>query len=227
MKFFPLHAEIDKTINQLISRIWKLRDGEIREQMERAGSVYNKNWGVSVVHLKNMASELKRDQELARRLWCREIRETMILATMLGDVEQMSFDELNEWGDMLPAPELSEHMGRYLLSDPRIKESLLIGWMENGPHYKRLASAMAVGWRFRFYPDAGFEALNEIFPILKKQIETGKFSHPGGFVLKMAGRFSEKNCEVVLSLIHDWKQDENNYVRRVAEDVKQEIELFL
>lgn len=227
MKFFPLHTEIDKTINQLISRIWKLRDGEIRAQMERAGAAYKKNWGVSGVHLKNMASELKRDQELARRLWYREIRETMILSTMLGDVEQMSFDELNEWGDMLPTPELSEYMGRYLLSDPRVEESLLIDWMENGPHYKKLAAAMAVGWRFRFYPEAGFEALKEICPLLKAQIETGEFSRAGGFVLKMAGRFSQQNRDVVLSYIPDWEQDENNYVRRVAEDLKEEMELFL
>jgi len=227
MKFFPFHAEIDKTINQLTSRIWKLRDGDIREQMERAGASYKKNWGVSVVHLKHIASGLDRNQELARRLWFREIRETMILATMLADVEQMSLDELNEWGDMLPAPELAEQMGRYLLSDPRNGESLLIGWIEKGNQYKRLAATMAVGWRLRFYPDAGFGALQEIFPVLKEQVEKGKFSRAGAFVLKMAGRFSKENRDDVLSVIHEWKADENIYVCQVAEDAKEEIELFL
>ncbi|MGM0377057.1 MAG: DNA alkylation repair protein [Bacteroidota bacterium] len=227
MKVFPVNAEIDETINQLMTRVWKLRDGEIREQMERAGTSYKKNWGVSVVHLKNIASGLKRNQELARRLWYREVRETMILAAMLADVDQMSFDELNEWGDMLPAPELSEHMGRYLLSASFFGESLLVDWIGKGTPYKRHAAMMAVGWRLRFYPEAGFVSLNEIFPLLKEQIETGKFIRAGAFVLKMAGRFSEENREAVLSLIHDWTLDKNIYLRQVAQDAKEEIELFL
>ncbi len=69
MKVFPFNEEIDETINQLTARILKIRNGEIREQMQRAGTAYKKNWGVSVVHLENIASELERDQELARRLY--------------------------------------------------------------------------------------------------------------------------------------------------------------
>ncbi|MFW6042975.1 MAG: DNA alkylation repair protein [Marinilabiliaceae bacterium] len=227
MKFFPLNPEIDKTLKPLMVRLWKLRDGEIREQMERAGALYKENWGVSVVHLKNIASELQQNQDLARRLWYREIRETMIVATMLADVDQMSFDELDEWGKMLSASELSEQMGRNLLSDPRITESFLIAWLENGSPNQKHAAAMAVGWRLRFYPEAGFGSLNEVFPLLKEQIETGKFSRAGAFVLKMAGRFSKEKRDEVLSLIHEWKQDENMYLRQVADEAREEIELFL
>ncbi|MFO8000736.1 MAG: hypothetical protein R6U46_05795 [Marinilabilia sp.] len=227
MKIFPLQPEIDRKVEEVITTIRHLKSGETSDLIKGSGVVYKKNYGVSLVHLREMAAGMEKNQELARRLWYREIRETMILATMLAVVEQMGSDEIEQWGEMIHTIELSEQMGRNLLNCPSISEGILVGWLDSHHFYRKYAAAMGFGWRLRFYPETGFDSCDIVFPLLKKGLEDKRFMRAGGFVLKMAGRFSKENRDAVLFLIHEWKQDKNIYLRQVAQDAKEEIELFL
>jgi hypothetical protein len=227
MKYFPYQAETDEKISRLMARIRPLQNGETYNQMKSAGVTYKKNMGVSIVHLRQVAAEEKPNQELARRLWYREFRETMILGAMLAEAEQFQDGELDKWGDMIPAAELSEQLGRHLLCQPEITESFLIGWLENDNFFKKYASAMGIGWRLRFYPDRGFSALEQIFPVLRKFFETHKAHHGAAFVLKMAVRFSPDHRSSVIKLVEEWKQQKNPVLEAAADEIREEIDLFL
>ncbi len=226
MKFFTINPEIDNHINFLMRQIRHLMDGEASELMMKSGADYRRNYGVSLVHLRKMGSEIDQNNELARRLWYREIRETMILATLAANIKQLTIVELNQWGGMINTIELSEQMGRNILCSPEITDDFLSDWLQSEGFYKAYAAAMGIGWRFRLHPEQGFESFSSVLPLLKKLSGQSRFLRATAFALRMAGRFSVIYRPLVLSVVDEWKQDENSSVRQVADDVGYELSLL-
>jgi hypothetical protein len=225
MKFFPDNLAIDQKIDFLMKKFRKLMDGEISGLMTTSGAVYRKNYGVSLVHLRKLASELDKNADLAIRLWYREIRESMIMATLLADFDQLGAGELDQWGEMVHTLELSEQLGRNLLSQTVVPESFLSGWLNSDHFYKQYAAAMGIGWRLRLRPEVGFHALDEIIPRLKILSGQPQFMRAGAFLLKMAGRFSDAHRSLILLVVGDWMQDDNSSVKQIGDDVKYELDV--
>ncbi|WP_291860178.1 DNA alkylation repair protein [Marinilabilia sp.] len=225
MKFFPVEPEIDRQIESLMRQIRHLKDGETAEMIERSGARYRVSYGVSIVHLRKMAAETPVSTGLAIRLWARQVRETMILATMVVDFESLPQKEIQEWGEMLNTIELSEQMGRNLLADKKVPAEFLISWLKSEQFYKQYAATMAIGWRMRLIGDEGFQELPEILDDFKKLASEFRFMRAIGFVLKMAGRFSSFQTQV-LNEAKEWQKDDNPYVAEVGRDVVFELEAF-
>lgn len=224
MKFFPVNPDIDKKMNILMKKIRHHKNGETSDMMKNSGAGYCQNYGVSLVHLREIAATMEKDNSLSRLLWYCEIRETMIVATLLLDVEEMENAELEQWGEMVSTIELSEQLGRNVLSNPAINETLLKSWLENGGFFMQYAAAMGAGWRFRLYPDAGFDLFETCVPHLKELSGNPRSLRAGSFALRMAGRFSSLHRPLVLSIARGWQVDDNAYLRQAGEEVEYELE---
>lgn len=224
MKFFPVNPDIDKKMDLLMKKIRHHKNGETSDMMKNSGAGYCQNYGVSLVHLREIAGGMEKDNYFSRLLWYREIRETMIVATLLVDVDKMENEELEQWGEMISNIELSEQLGRNILSNPGINETLLKSWLENERFFMQYAAAMGAGWRFRIYPDAGFDLFESFLPHLKELSGDLRSVRAGSFALRMAGRFSSLHRPFVLSIARGWKVDDNAYLRQVGEDVEYELE---
>ncbi len=92
MEYF-LQNETGDEVDRIVARLNKLMDGDVSGQMKDKGVDYKLNYGASVLWLKNLAREYEGDNRLAERLWLREIRETMIIATWMNGIVS---DELAE-----------------------------------------------------------------------------------------------------------------------------------
>jgi 3-methyladenine DNA glycosylase AlkD len=226
MKFFPVDPEIDQRIEFLMRQIRHLKDGETAELIEKSGAHYRINYGVSLVHLRKMVEGVSLSTELARRLWHRQIRETMIIATMLLEFDQMTDQELNEWGHMLNTIELAEQLGRNFFVVPDVPSTVVIFWLKSEHFYMKYAAAMGIGWRLRMHNHEGFSELPDVLPTLKSMASDPRFCRAVGFALKMAGRFSSFQ-QLVLEEVKEWQKSDDVYVCRVAEEVIYEVEAFL
>jgi 3-methyladenine DNA glycosylase AlkD len=65
-------------------------------------------FGVSYANLGKLAKEIKKDHELARRLWKTGNHDARILATMIADPRQFSSAEIDDWSKNLPNYIISE-----------------------------------------------------------------------------------------------------------------------
>ena len=227
MKFFPVDSAVDEMIENLMRQIRHLKDGETAELIEKSGAHYRVNYGVSLVHLRKMAETLSPEDALARRLWYRQIRETMIIATMVADVKVMGEEEVNAWGDMLNTIELSEQMGRNLLVKKEVSQVFLENWLQSGHFYKQYAGAMGIGWRIRMSGEAVFEDIDALLPILESMVEEVGNHRAVGFALKMAGRFLPSVRPVVFKMIEQWSTSFQPDVKQLAEEVRFELEAFM
>lgn len=114
MRFF-LQDEISEQVDQIIRSFNKLMDGDVSEQMEQKGLEYKVNYGTSVLLLRQQAQKYKGNNELANRLWYREIREAMIMATLIAEPDEAFDATLKEWLKVLPTNEMAEQTGANLL----------------------------------------------------------------------------------------------------------------
>lgn len=65
--------------------------------MARFGINAHHTLGVSMVELRGMAKKIGRDHVLARQLWASGIHEARILAALIGEPEQVTGREMEEW----------------------------------------------------------------------------------------------------------------------------------
>ncbi len=224
MKFFTVNSDMDSRVESLLRKIALHKNGETSDSMKSAGAVYKLNYGVSLVHLRQMASGITPDQNLASRLWHRQIRETMILATFFAQPEKMDEAEINEWGQMIGTIELAEQVGQNFLTRASISETIVENWLKTDFFYMQYAALMAIGWRFRFSGEPEHILFSTILSHLEKLVNDSGMVRPVGFVLKSAGRFIRNYRSDVGDLAERWTQSDNPLKREVGEDVKSELE---
>ncbi len=114
MKYF-LQNKTGDEVDRIVARLNKLMDGDISGQMRNKGVDYKLNYGASVLWLKNLANEYQGDNDLAERLWLREIRETMIIATLVARPDKDFIKKIDFWMKGLVSDELAEQIGVNLL----------------------------------------------------------------------------------------------------------------
>ncbi len=224
MRIFPANEALEKEISALLSQINHLRNGDTAQLISESGASYLKNYGVMLVHLRQMSKSLSRNNELARRLWFREIRETMILATLVALPDELKDEELNEWGKMTDTVELAEQMAMNILGKREGSDNLLYSWLNSSSGFLSYAAAMGIGWQYRFLGAKGFGSLPDCMKRLEELSAQPGFMHPVGHALKMAGRFSPANRDLIMNTVREWSRSENEPTRQVAMETAFELE---
>ncbi len=224
MELFLPNQRIDNEINALLVKIQHLRNGDTSQLMAHSGASYLKNYGVMLVYLRKMAQESFKDNELARRLWFREIRETMILATLTAHPMRLDDAELNKWAPMITTIELAEQMSMNLLGKRAGSEALLKEWLNSSSSLQRYTAAMSIGWQYRFLGEKGFADLENCLDRLKELSSDKQFIRPVGHALKMAGRFSPVYNSLVINVIHNWSSSPDDSTRQLAQEIEYELE---
>lgn len=225
MKIFAFQENLDNQQKKILSRIRQLMNGEVSEQLQAAGMNYKKAFGVSLVHLRQLARDFTTNNQLAERLWFRDVRETMILATMLADADGLTEEQLNEWAPQIVNIEIAEQIAFNLLGRKKDVESLMESWLFHPLIYVRYAALMAMGWHFRFMDNglSGFVSGN--FSTLKELASDKTLVRAVAHCLKMAGRFDVALKGPVTQLAESWSHSDDALLRRAGLDILDEVNL--
>jgi hypothetical protein len=224
MRIFPVNDALDKEIGAFLSQINHLRNGDTAQLISESGASYLKNYGVMLVHLRQMGKCSAKNNELARRLWFREIRETMILATLVALPDELEDEELTEWGNKIGTVELAEQMAMNILGKRAGSDGLLFSWLNSSSRLLSYSAAMAIGWQYRFLGARGFGNLPDCMKRLKEWAAQPGFILPVGHLLKMAGRFSPAYRDLIMNTVGEWSSSENELTRQVAVETAFELE---
>lgn len=97
MILFFTNPELDRQISQIKRQIRLSMDGIIADSMTSYGITYKKNYGVSINRIREIAKSFEKNHDLAQRLWLLNIRETMILATLLQPINTFTYELASQW----------------------------------------------------------------------------------------------------------------------------------
>ena len=222
MKFF-LQDDISEQVDRIIRSLNKIMDGDVSEQMEGKGLSYKLNYGASILWLRQMAKKYAPNNRLAERLWSREIRETMVLATLIAEFKENFLVTMEDWMNSIPTPEIAEQLGANLVWKHPDLYTFAINNINSNSRNKQAVIWVALS----AYLQKGFkmeeEQYGELLVLLEKTInDNNKFD------LRVKGRFLRQLCRVsrmqmgnVEGVMDKFK--ENDSVSWLREDVLTEI----
>ena len=223
---FFLQDDISDKVDQILKRLNKLMDGNVSAQMKDHGLEYKLNYGASLLWLRNLSEKYADNNELANRLWHRQIRETMLMATFIADAQTISKLRIEEWGDSLQHDEIAEQLGNNLLFKLNDLDSLAQDWLESESEHKQ--AAIWVGLSV-FVQRGGI--IDDVFVNKYLQAIHDSFNQTSSFILRVQGRFLRSVCRKNDEFLNKveafvYKISEHPNSAWLVEDVKTEIKFL-
>ncbi len=111
-----IFSVVDNKYNEIVKQLYLSMNGVTSDRMEELGLNYPKNFGVSLVRIKEIAAKYMPSHELSQKLWKAKFRETKIIAFMLEDLKIVSIDSVLEMASQIDNIELAETGAMYLFS---------------------------------------------------------------------------------------------------------------
>jgi 3-methyladenine DNA glycosylase AlkD len=225
MKFYISNPELDNQILQIRRTIRLSMNGIVSDQMVNSGIIYKKNYGVSIPRIKEIAKTYTPNHDLAQRLWALQIRETMILATLLEPVDKFTPEIAKEWAKSFNQIEIIEQSCMNLLCKLEFANSLAAEFIQSENQWLQTTGFILYARIF------GKINQNEIIEIIKKTITLSVTDnlHLYKSLALCLSRFCRKDKEIatyILKEIEVFSQSSSTGQRYIYNEVKQEI-LFL
>lgn len=106
MEFILDNPQTEATFQEILQQIKRMKNGVVADAMEEKGLEYKRNWGVSIIQLRQLAQQYEKEHLLALKLWNKGWRETYILATMLEEPQRMEENQMDYWIKSMHTTEL-------------------------------------------------------------------------------------------------------------------------
>ncbi len=225
MKFF-LQDNTSDQIDEILKAFNKLMDGDVSHQMKQKGLEYKLNYGASILWLRQLSEKYKGNNDLANRLWLREIRETMILATLIIDPQENNINIINNWLDNIPTNEIAEQLGANTIWKLESLVPVSFEILETKDKFKHASAWVGLATYLQKGSFLESQDVKSLLNYLKASLAEDSM-----FMYRVKGRFLRQLCrssetymnmteELILDLE---KQDKAPWL---VEDVKTEIQFL-
>ena len=131
MNYTFINPEIEAQITEIKLKIRLSMNGIVSEQMIRNGIVYQKNFGVSIPRIKEIASNYTPNHSLALQLWDLQIRETMIMSTLLEPVGEYTIQSARILVSKFNQIEIAEQACMNLFCKLPFSSELSLEWVKS------------------------------------------------------------------------------------------------
>ena len=116
MDYLLDNPEAERIFQEILLRIKRLQNREVVNSMLKRGVDYKVNYGVAMPMLRQVASEYSQNHLVALKLWNKQWRETMILATLLEEPTSMTENQMDFWVKNFQSNEIAEQAAMNLFS---------------------------------------------------------------------------------------------------------------
>jgi hypothetical protein len=216
--------EAELHFRQILMHVQQFRNGEIADIQKKHGILYKTNLGVSLVDLREIAKKLEPSHLLALKLWNRQWRETMILATLLDEPDKVTEQQMDYWTRSFENMEIAEQASGNLWYRTPYAYAKALEWCRGKKHWIRYTAVHLAGKLALSdikSPDEMFEMFAEEFVPLSKDAALSNAIYRTMVI--MANR-----SEYLRKMVSEWSDgianegSENS--ARLAEEIKKGIQ---
>jgi hypothetical protein len=164
----------ERLYQEILRKVRPLQNGEVSDSMTQRGVVYKLNLGASIVSLQNLASEYHPNHLLALKLWNKQWRETMILATLLEKPEEVTENQMDFWVKQIKQTEIAEQAAMNLFSKTSFAYEKAIDFCLGKKTICKITGLLMMGrlaLTDRSANNERFEEFLELFPPLAKDAQ--------------------------------------------------------
>ena len=145
MEFLLDNNETERIFQQLLQQIRVHKNGVVADVMKQQGIDYKMNWGVSITDLRAMAGNYASDHLLALKLWNKQWRESMILATLLDNPADVTEKQMDFWTRSFENSEIAEQASANLWVKTPFAFIKALEWCRGKRHLSRYTGIHLTG----------------------------------------------------------------------------------
>ncbi len=116
MNYLLDNPDTELIFQEILVQIKRYKNGDVVNSMQKRGVNYKVNYGVSIPMLHQVASQYTQNHLLALKLWTKQWRETMILATLLEQPDEVTENQIDFWVRNFSSIELAEQAAMNLFT---------------------------------------------------------------------------------------------------------------
>ncbi|WP_289054138.1 DNA alkylation repair protein [Carboxylicivirga marina] len=223
MKFFIENQKVEKEVEWVLGQLRLHMNGATTAQMENSGINYRINYGVGLPHLQQLSKRIPVSYELAERLWFLEIRETMILASMIVPADKMTEEKCLQWATKISNKDLVERSAMYLWSRLENSSLLCVTWLAGESTYLKATSFYTIGRILQAKQSGSVPTARDLVASVNNSNELYVLKALS-FALRMKLRVSASEREEIKKLTNEFKESGSTNKKIVAQELLTEIE---
>ncbi len=211
MDFILDNQDTEQQFQELLSVIQLHKNGDVSVLMGRKGLKYKMNWGVSLIELREIAKDFEPGHLLALKLWNKQWRETMILASMLDEPDRVTEEQMDFWTKSFENTEIAEQVSANLWSKSKFAFIKALEWSRGKKHLLHFTGIHLMG-RLAIIEK---KAINEMFepffdelPVLAKNRKLHTVIYRSVIALgSRSGELNAQSAELALRLQQSDSED--------------------
>jgi len=145
MDFILDNQETEKKFQQILKLINLRKSGEVADLMKLKGIRFKHNLGVSIIDLREIAAQFEPDHLLALKLWNKQWRETMILATLTDEPKLVTEEQIDYWTKTFENTEIAEQASANLWVKTKFAYVKAMEWCRGKKHIIRYTGVHLIG----------------------------------------------------------------------------------
>lgn len=226
MNFHYYNEDIERNYNEILKKIYLSKNGVTADTMLEMGMNYKKNMGVSIVRLREIASEYQHSHLLALKLWKNKQRETQIMAFLLDETDKLTTAVALKIAFGIDQTELAETGAMFLFSKMPDAYNFCVGCINSG---KELTAMTGFYTAARIIQNFTGEQILYLLKLAFDNAETQNY-HLGKSVGVFLGRICRKSKETAEKVQYETNKisENDSEIKRLIKDmVNQEINYFV
>ena len=223
MDFILDNKETEEKYQQLLKAIKLKKNGDVSDMMTQQGIQYKLNWGVAVFELREMAKAYEPDHLLAMKLWNKQWRETMILATLLDHPKEVTEEQMDFWTKSFENTEIAEQASTNIWVKSKFAFIKALEWCRGKKHVVRFTGVHLMG-RLAISDknaiDEMFEPFFEELPVLAKD---DKLFTPLYRAIIAVGTRSKTLNQLCIELVRHLQLSDSEIASKLGEQLFDEL----
>jgi len=131
--------------NEVIDRLEELGDERARKVWARLGMDTKNYFGVNLTKLKKFSREVKRDHDLAQKLWVSKIHDAQLLACYIEEPKKVTQEQVDNWIEDIDFLDLSDKFATEVVWKTPWAKQKMIDWTSHEKEYYKRAGYVLLG----------------------------------------------------------------------------------
>jgi len=202
-----------------------LSNPEAVKGMARYGIAAEKNFGVSMPKLTELAKEIGKDHLLAQQLWNAGIREARILAAMIDDPRLVTEDQMESWAKDLDSWEVCDQCCMKLFKRTRFAYTKAVEWGACDEEFVKRAGFVLMACLAVSDKKTDDREFLKFLPVIEREAcDSRTFVKKAvNWALRQLGKRSHALNEVAIKMATEIKQIDSASAKWIASDAIREL----
>jgi 3-methyladenine DNA glycosylase AlkD len=214
------------TVKDVLNKLQSMAQPEHLEGMAKYGMTVEQRLGVSVPGMRKLSREIGKNHKLALDLWRTGIAEARIVAAMVGDPDELTEEQMEEWVKGINSWDVCDQVCMNLFEKNQLAWKKIVDWSEREEEFvKRTAFSLiaCLAWHDKKASD---EKFLELLPLIIRGAtdERNFVKKAVNWALRNIGKRNLSLNEAAINTAREIQRLDSKSARWIAADAIRELE---